>query len=510
MISGPDFLSVSQSMPVSGYGGRPRVLVVDDDASIREVITEFLELEGYFVAAATDGADALSMLAEGTFDLVLTDMKMPRMGGIELLAEVQRRAPTTMTVIMTGFGTVETAIHAMKDGAYDYILKPFRLDEVLLVVSRAIEARRAELENIKLRQALSIYQVSEALSHSLSLEDVVDALLASCFDEMTADYAAVYLVDQEGQLYPRERRCSESLQRQAVDLGEVLPRLVDERLNGSIPLIVRGHEAKRFFARDDLPPLSTFMAVALVAQGRRVGFIAVATCAESEALGEGDRKLLSIVASRAAAAIENARLYSDLQATFQQTIEGLARAVDKMDRYTAGHSERVADYAVHLGKRLGLDDSKLEILRLSALMHDIGKIGCVLNLNKSGKLTDDEYEAFKEHPVYGRDILQPIKFLHPIVPGVYSHHERFDGRGYPLGLAGEDIPLLARIISVADTYDAMTSNRSYRRALPNEVAIAEIERCSGGQFDPDVAAEFVDTIDDFHEECQDVGDTPRG
>ncbi|HZO16002.1 MAG TPA: HD domain-containing phosphohydrolase, partial [Polyangiaceae bacterium] len=129
-----------------------------------------------------------------------------------------------------------------------------------------------------------------------------------------------------------------------------------------------------------------------------------------------------------------------------------------------------------------------------------GKIGCVLNLNKPGKLTEDEYQIFKMHPVYGRDILSPIKFLHPLIPGVHLHHERFDGRGYPLGLKGIEIPLIARIISVADTYDAMTSNRSYRRALPHEVAIAEIERCVGSQFDPDVARTFLDRLDGFRDE----------
>ena len=125
---------------------------------------------------------------------------------------------------------------------------------------------------------------------------------------------------------------------------------------------------------------------------------------------------MTIIASRAAAAIENARLYGDLQATFQQTIHGLASAIDKMDRYTAGHSERVAEYAVYLARRLGLSERQIEIVRQSALMHDIGKIGCVLKLNKPGKLTDDEYEAFKQHPVYGRDILSPITFLHPLAP----------------------------------------------------------------------------------------------
>jgi putative nucleotidyltransferase with HDIG domain len=177
-----------------------------------------------------------------------------------------------------------------------------------------------------------------------------------------------------------------------------------------------------------------------------------------------------------------------------------------MDRYTAGHSERVARYAVALARWLGLPEDQIEIVRHSALMHDIGKIGCVMNLNKPGKLTQDEYEIFKKHPAYGREILDPIKFLQPVIPGVHLHHERWDGRGYPLGLQGNGIPLIARIISVADTYDAMTSDRAYRRALPHEVTVSEIVRCSGTQFDPEVAGAFMRSIDELRDSLRDSGE----
>jgi HD-GYP domain-containing protein (c-di-GMP phosphodiesterase class II) len=247
------------------------------------------------------------------------------------------------------------------------------------------------------------------------------------------------------------------------------------------------------------------MAVPLRIGARFMGFISLVSFTKSRRFEEGQRKLLSIIASRAAAAIENARLYQDLQDTFQQTIRGLAKAIDKMDRYTSGHSDRVALYAIYLAKQLGLSPDQIEIVRQSALMHDIGKIGCVLNLNKPGKLTNDEYEVFKKHPIFGRDILDPIKFLHPLIPGVHLHHERWDGRGYPLKLKGNDIPLIARIISIADTYDAMTSDRSYRRALPHEVALAEIERCASTQFDPDLAANFAENIDNYRDECRASG-----
>jgi HD-GYP domain-containing protein (c-di-GMP phosphodiesterase class II) len=143
-------------------------------------------------------------------------------------------------------------------------------------------------------------------------------------------------------------------------------------------------------------------------------------------------------------------------------------------------------------------------------MHDIGKIGCTLQLNKPGKLTDAEYDAFKMHPSYGREILRPIKFLHPLIPGVHLHHERFDGHGYPLGLRGEEIPLVARIIAVADTYDAMTSDRAYRRALPHELTVNEIQRCSGTQLDPELAAVFTGHIDQLRAELRAEGvDVPE-
>jgi response regulator RpfG family c-di-GMP phosphodiesterase len=485
---------------------RPRVLVVDDEQSIRDMLAELLEMDGYRVATAIDGMHALDVIENGEhFDLVLTDLKMPRMGGISLLDQVGRYSPSTTSVIMTGFGTVETAIDAMKRGAYDYILKPFKIDEVLHVVRRAIEKKRIETENIRLRQALSLYKVSEAISTSLSLEQVMETVMSSCLNELDADLVSAWFRDGDGKLFERARRLSERPPAGGSDIGELAPAAVLDGIEGA-PLLVHDDEARRYFEKGATAPLASFMAVPLVVQSRTLGFVAVAALKGGARLEEGQRKLLSIIASRAAAAIENAKLYADLKATFQQTIEGLASAIDKMDRYTAGHSERVAQYAVYLARRLGLDDDTCRVLRHSALMHDIGKIGCVLNLNKPGKLTDDEYEAFKRHPGYGRDILTPIKFLHPLIPGVHLHHERFDGRGYPLGLGGKDIPLMARIISVADTYDAMTSDRSYRRALPHEVAVAEIERCSGSQFDPDMAGNFNEGLDAYRDERQAAGD----
>ncbi|HVR20660.1 MAG TPA: HD domain-containing phosphohydrolase [Polyangiaceae bacterium] len=484
---------------------RPRVLVVDDEKFIRDIIADFLGMEGYIVRTAEDGTSAISELERARYDMVISDLKMPRMGGLDLLKEVARAHPDTLTVIMTGFGTVETAIDAMKRGAYDYILKPFKVEEVVHIVQRGLEKSRLTAENLRLREALSLYKVSEAIAASLSLDEVMATVTDSAFTEVGADVVTTWLDDGEGSFLPRSVHASPNLPA-GEDLGQLDKEAVLERLRRGGPVVEHGARARELLAEHPSRHVSSLVVVPLKVRDRLMGWIATLSLTASRRFDEGQRKLLSIIASRAAAAIENARLYEDLQSTFQQTIQSLARTIDKMDHYTAGHSERVARYAVNLARSLGLPESQIEIVRHSALMHDIGKIGCVMNLNKAGKLTQDEYEIFKKHPSYGREILDPIRFLGPVVPGVYLHHERWDGRGYPLGLARDGIPLIARIISVADCYDAMTSDRAYRRALPHEVTVSEIERCSGTQFDPDVAGEFVEGIEEHREKARDTGE----
>jgi len=507
-------------MSIPGPDERARVLVVDDEKFIRDILADFLGMEGYIVRTAEDGSAALAELHNAHYDLVISDLKMPRMGGIELLDAIGTTAPHALMVIMTGFGTVETAIDAMKRGAYDYILKPFKVEEVIRVVQRGLEKQRLAAENLRLREALSLYTVSEAIAASLSLEEVLATIGDTALHELKGDLVSTWLDDGEGGYFERQRLVptsaaeppaaapygdSEGQARVGAVYGAMGPGAFVKHYGAHSTLLEQGLKGLRFFAATPETPLVSLVSVPLRMKMRLLGWIAVASFTKQKRFNEGHRKLLSIVGSRAAAAIENARLYEDLQATFQQTIEGLARAIDKMDRYTAGHSERVATYATYLAVRLGLPPEMVEVVRQSALMHDIGKIGCVMNLNKPGKLTTDEYEVFKRHPTYGRDILDPIRFLHPLVPGVHLHHERWDGRGYPLGLKGNGVPIIARIIAVADTYDAMTSDRAYRRALPHEVAIGEIGRCSGSQFDPEVAQSFTDAIDGFREEIASSG-----
>ncbi len=487
------------------YDESPRVLVVDDEQVIREILADFLSMEGFSVRTAEDGAAALTELSRLQYDLVLSDLKMPNMGGIELPEANSNHTPNVVTIIMTGFGTVETAIDAMKRGAYDYIMKPFKMEEVVHTVRRGLERKKLSAENLRLKEALSLYKVSEAIAASLSLEEVMRNVTDAALHEVDADAVIVLLDDQRGGFFERARMTHPRFVGPTpnMELGELSHSVLAEHFQAEKKLRVHGERGLRYFDKaPQVPPASTLVTQLMMA-GRTIGYLAVFSFTAKKLFEEGQRKLLSIVSDRAAAAIENAKLYEDLKATFSQTIKGLASAIDKMDRYTAGHSSRVAAYAQVLAIKLGLPDDQVEIVRQAALMHDIGKIGCVMNLNKPGILTDREYDIFKRHPTFGRDILEPIEFLSPLIPGVHFHHERWDGQGYPLGLAKQEIPLIARIISVADAYDAMTSDRAYRRAMPHAVTMNEIQGCSGSQFDPDVAAEFGAAIEAHRQERAD-------
>ncbi|HKP55214.1 MAG TPA: HD domain-containing phosphohydrolase [Polyangiales bacterium] len=483
----------------STHDESPRILVVDDEEVIRDILADFLSMEGFEVRTAADGNAALRELTRGHCDIVLSDLKMPNMGGIELLDVISREWPQLVTIIMTGFGTVETAIDAMKRGAYDYIMKPFKMEEVVHTVRRGLERRKLTAENMRLKEALSLYKVSEAIAASLSLDEVMRNVTDAAIHEVDADLVSVWLQDGTGAFFERARVQSPRFTPAGATGVLSCPQLV-EHFADDKRLRVHGERCLPFFSTVPEIPVSSMLATQLTMSGRPIGFLAALSFTTNRIFDEGQRKLLSIVSDRAAAAIENAKLYEDLKATFSQTIKGLASAIDKMDRYTAGHSTRVAAYSQVLAIKLGLPAEQVEIVRQAALMHDIGKIGCVMNLNKPGILTDREYEVFKHHPGYGRDILEPIEFLSPLIPGVHLHHERWDGRGYPLGLRATGIPLIARIISVADAYDAMTSDRAYRRALPHSVTMTEIQSCAGSQFDPDVAGEFSEAIEAYRHE----------
>jgi putative nucleotidyltransferase with HDIG domain len=478
-----------------------QILVVDDELVIRQILADFLTMEGYQVQTAEDGRAALDKLETTTFDIVISDMKMPRMGGIELIETIRDRGVDVLTVIMTAYGTVETAIDAMKKGAYDYLLKPFKMEEVIRVVERGLQNRKLVRENMILRETIALYRATEEIATTLSLSEVLDQLTQTTLRETPADEVILHLTAEGGQvtLCTRAARNVSKFTPEQLNLGALFGAH-----SGNQPVLVHGERCAAFLTKD-APSVTSLLSIPLRVPQRILGLITAVSTTPGNRFSEGQRKLLSLLGGRAAASMDNIRLFENLQATFRETIQGFARALEAMDRYTAGHSDRVTRLSRMIALELDLPLEDVEIVTQAALMHDIGKIGCQANLNKPGKLSAEEYEIFKAHPTFGRQILEPITFLRPIVAGVHSHHERWDGSGYPDGLRGEEIPLAARILAVADTYDAMTSNRAYRKALGHEVTMNEVRRCAGTQFDPAVVAAFERAIERYREESRQRG-----
>ncbi|MEZ4399430.1 MAG: response regulator [Kofleriaceae bacterium] len=513
----------TEPIPVDGPPAA-RLLVVDDEKVIREILAEFLQLEGYQVTTCEDGAKALAELRLRPYDLVISDLKMPRVSGLQLLEKIAEEGINVLTVIMTGYGTVETAIEAMKRGAYDYVLKPFKVEEVIHVVQRALYRQQLQAENIRLREALTIYQVSEALATSLDLDHILDTILRAAVRETGADVGTMHLRDGvTGEYQERLTRLGDSpaIERAPTPSFAALT----ERFDRGQTVVSHGEHAHRFFTglatASPGKELVSFLSVPVQIGAYVQGVVNVFSYTRGKTFDEGHRKMLTVLSSRAAGAIDNARLYDDLRVrndelrtanqsledTFRSTVAGFAQALEETDRYTRGHSERVATYAELLARGLTLPDAEVDRIVQAGVMHDIGKLGVRYDmLNKPGKLTAEEVRVFRQHPEKGKRILEPVPCLHGLIDGCWCHHEWWDGGGYPRGLAGHNIPLVGRIVSIADAYDAMTSDRAYRRALSHEVAIGEIDRCAGTQFDPELADLFVRRMDEARAEAISRGD----
>ena len=325
-----------------------RILIVDDEETIRKLLHQKLSSAGYRCQEAGNAEQALEKLRSDTFNLILLDIKMPGKSGIEILAEIKASYPDTAVIMATATGDINIAIQCMKQGAYDYISKPFNLEEVILSVGRALEKKRLELENREYKQHL-------------------------------------------------EEKVTEQAEK--------------------------------------------------------------------------------------------------IRSSFLSSMTSLAYALEAKDKYTSGHSQRVADIAVAIAKVIGLPQEIIDKVRLAGLLHDIGKIGVKESiLNKPGRLTDKEFRHIQEHPKTGERILAPITDDKEILRLVRNHHEHYNGSGYPDGLRDTQIEIGARILALADSYEAMTSERPYRKAMSDEAAYTEIERGGGTQFDPEVVTAFFSNI----------------
>jgi putative nucleotidyltransferase with HDIG domain len=328
----------------------PRILIVDDEVEITEILADLLS-DDYKCLKAASAEQALDLLGQNQFQLVISDITMPGMSGLDMIPHVKQLSPDTVVVMISGMQTVESAIGALRLGAFDYLMKPFDLRQVEAVVKRALEHH--------------------------------DLVVAK-------------------QRYENH-----------------LEELVEQRT------------------------------------------------------------------------VELDRALNSLEGAYRSTLKALTAALETRDSETHGHSERVVSYSLRLGREYGLNSEQMKALEFGSLLHDIGKIGVPDSiLRKPAKLTEEEWVRMREHPVHGQQILRGIEFLQGAARVVAQHHEQWNGTGYPLGLRGEEIDINARIFAVADAFDAITSDRVYRRGKSYEAAAQELDDWAGRQFDPKVVEAF--------------------
>lgn len=338
------------------------ILVVDDDPAIRKVLSLGLERMDFGVRLASNGQEALDLLSSKDLepDCVLLDIRMPVLSGREALPKIRELYPLTPVVMLTAYNDLATGLDAMKNGAFDYLVKPSRLEHIAEVIGKAVRYREIMREKFELDRKKEEYR--------LSLE--------------------------------------QSIESTALELNET---------------------------------------------------------------------------------------YRKLKTANMQTVQALAETIEAKDQYTQGHCERVKSLSLKLADTLGMPIERMEALEVAALLHDIGKIGIPERiLNKAGPLEPEENEVIKMHPIIGAQILSIVELFAKAVNGVRHHHERWDGQGYPDGIAGEDIDPLARIIALADTFDAMAQTRPYRGALPIQEILDEIKSQRGRQFAPEVVDAFFE------------------
>lgn len=348
--------------------------------------------------------------------------------------------------------------------------------------------------NQRLEEYRTLLEVGVELAGSLELQRVLELALERAEQICRAETSSIWEVDPlRRELFFRVVRGQAA--------GEIRNRRlrVGEGIVGSVVLSRQGEIANDVGSdprwRGDLGHefrTRAILTMPLQAHGEVVGVLQLLNPVEKDGFSTADLERMRLFAGPLGQAIENARLYSALKRQYLDTVTALAEAIEKRDPYTGGHVRRVVTYSLLLGAELGLDREELENLRLSATLHDIGKIAVPDQvLLKPAPLSPDELRIMQRHVVDGAEIVGRIRELRDILPGVRSHHERLDGRGYPDGLAADDVPLLARIIAVADTYDAMTTSRPYRSGLSCETAAEEIRSGAGSQFCPQVVAAFA-------------------
>lgn len=519
------------------------ILVVDDDMLVRKVLKKYISSLGYYVDTAEDGRGALDMLRSFSYDLVLTDLQMPRLGGIELLKEMFLEYPDVPKIVLTGQGTNDDIIAALKSGAYDFLYKPIDDFEILeFSIKRAVESKKlkedkerhlTELEKINeiismLNSGKSTEEIFSKLHVSLKRVIPFDGMLLTLLNETNTFLNIENMVFNQSMFYTFLRKgdrffISELSIKQLIDGDIDLLNIED------LALYLKTHKMHEVFNEVNRNGINSILAVSLVLKNQIRGIIFFLSSHKSFFKDHHITFVRSIV-GQIALSVQRAELMKEIEnhsknlekmvsqrteevlKTQRATIFALSSLADARDSETGDHLERIRNYSVLLMQLYRLDEDHPEInarllrdLYDSSVLHDIGKVGIPdYILLKKGSLTVEEFDVMKKHPVIGYDALRNASvdlgsdfFLNMAMDIILYHHERWDGGGYPYGLKGEDIPLSARIVSIADVYDALTSRRPYKEAFTHEKAI-DIMSKEEGKYDPELFNLFLKNAEKFN------------
>ena len=503
-----------------------KVLIVDDEEGILDVAEGYFQKKGYQVYTAPNGIEALEILERVNIECLFTDINMPMMDGLELAEKVRQIESTLPVVVMTGFPSLENSIQTLKNGVVDYLIKPVNLEQMELTLKRILRERELFVENLILKEEMgrqerlkqlnvelldrieevnTLNRVMEDFSNTDSSYGIFNKVVDLGVDELKADKVFFHIYsDQDRSLVQvASNDCGIEDEQTRVlygsDLSELANEFILDILDGEHnPCLIS--EPRKNDRIDDV--VHSLMVVPLKIRDKTFG-IASAFSFNETLFDEKDIYYMSFITQKAASAIENIALYENIYDNLFSTLYAFVTALEVRDLYTRKHSTRVAKYADMIAAEMGCTEEEMDIINFAGSLHDIGKIGIRDDiLLKPGRLTDEEYEKIKEHPDIGADIISKLGLWDREMEIIRHHHERYDGNGYPDGLKGENIPKLSRILCVADSFDAMASDRAYRKKMEKSEVIKIIRENSGTQFDPKVVNAFLnvanrDLPDDF-------------
>ena len=474
-----------------------KVLVVDDEIGIIDSLSVVLKRSGYHFTGIVDPLEAIERVKIEHFDLMILDFLMYPIHGDKVVQTIREFNTDLYILLLTGHKDLAPPLETIR--ALDiqgYCEKSDRFDQLLLLVESGIKSISQMRTIKKFRDGLN--EILSAVPKIYSLQPI-DSILEDILMEimpLVDSENAFILVDNTTDIIEGNKSIFKGIGKYKAEINYFM-EMLSPSLMEHIGFSRITKQVVKLEQGVILPLINEFQ--------QAIGVIFV----ESKNIEDG-LKLLEIYSNQAAASINNAFLHSlvnmkneELNKTYDQlklrymdTIEALRLAVDAKDIYTRGHSDRVAYYAVKVGEFSGMAPQDLETLRISGIFHDVGKIGTADDiLLKTDKLDEKDLEEIQKHPTKGARILSAVSMFRDVVPVVKSHHERMDGTGYPDGLKKEAIPMLARIISVADAFDAMMSDRLYRSKLNLEEAKQQLTNGAGTQFDEDIVSIFIQLID---------------